>query len=182
MSNMHHTATKRRRHRRKRLDYRYWGAMGYWSPAEGAALLVGIDPNAVDDREFNEAAIFERFDKLRTHATRAAEVGSVPEKCSPLQFIDWAHRSHVRVPAALRSAVLKIAGKLKLDGRERDSILSLIISMAKAKYKYDPEDERSPATKAIQKDVELNGLEISDATVLKYLREGAGLLGRRKLQ
>ena len=140
---------------------------------------MGIDPSAVGDREFHEAAIFERFDKLRTHATRAAEVGSVPEKCSPSKFIDWAHRSHVRVPAALRSAVLKTAGRLKLDGRERDSILSLLISMAKAKYKYDPEEERSPATKAIQKDVERIGLEISDATVLKYLREGADLLKRR---
>lgn len=172
---MQPTRDRRRHQRRRRLDYGHWAAMAYWSAEEGAALLLKINPAAVSDPEFPHSAIFERFEKLEARAIRAHETSALPAKWPPIQFIDWAQRSGVSVPAILRAAVLKTTGKLQLDGRERVSVLALLISMAKAKYNYDPNDAKSSATKAIQNDVLLNGFNISDATVLKYLREGANL-------
>ncbi|MDE2362021.1 MAG: hypothetical protein KGM42_05020 [Hyphomicrobiales bacterium] len=68
--------------------------------------------------------------------------------------------------------------------RERESLLKLVIAVATKKYRYDPMATRSDAVSRIKRDLEDCGLSLDDATILKYLRQGAELLppkGKKEL-
>ena len=60
--------------------------------------------------------------------------------------------------------------------RERESLLKLVIIAAVKKYRYVPNAARSEAVGRIKRDLEDCGLSLDDATILKYLRQGADLL------
>jgi len=60
-----------------------------------------------------------------------------------------------------------------LGTRERDSLLKLVIGMAKGGYAYDPAALRSDRVPEIVADLERLGIPLSADTVRKYLREAA---------
>lgn len=76
----------------------------------------------------------------------------------------------------------KRASSDELGTRERETMLKLIIGLAKAVYGYDPAAKRGEAVKEIRGDFEKLGLSLSDDTIRKYLREGAELLPPQKNQ
>jgi len=63
-----------------------------------------------------------------------------------------------------------------LSSRERDTLLTLIIAMAKEGYKYNPGAAKNPAVPEIVADVQRVGLSISDQTVRDKLKEAVALL------
>ena len=65
-----------------------------------------------------------------------------------------------------------------LGTRERNTLLKLVIGMAKGGYGFDPRQSRNPATADIVGDLNRLGLDVSADTVLKWLRAGADLLPR----
>lgn len=68
------------------------------------------------------------------------------------------------------------AEKSAVAGKERDSVLKLIVGMAVKGYAYDPNALRSSAPGEIAGDLAELGLSIDPDTVRKWLKEGAGLL------
>lgn len=60
--------------------------------------------------------------------------------------------------------------------KEKDSLLKIIIGMAKVAYGYDQNEKRSPIPREIVEAVESQGLSIDPDTVRKWLKEGAELL------
>jgi regulator of replication initiation timing len=71
----------------------------------------------------------------------------------------------------------------ELSKKERNSLDKLILGMALAKYKWEPNADRHPASGKIADDLKclerdgLNlGLSLDEATVLKYLREAKEVL------
>jgi hypothetical protein len=64
----------------------------------------------------------------------------------------------------------------QLGGKERDSLLKLVIGMAIRGYGYDPKAGRSPTAKDIAGDLALVGLPLDEDTVRKYLFEAKELL------
>ena len=64
--------------------------------------------------------------------------------------------------------------------RERESLLKLFIVAAVRKYRFDPHATRSETVSRIKRDVEDCGLSLDDATILKYLRQGAELLSPKE--
>ena len=63
-----------------------------------------------------------------------------------------------------------------LLGKERESVLRLIIGMAVKGYGYDPTTTRSKMVAEITSDLTMAGVELTDDTVRKWLREAAELL------
>ena len=170
------TATRRARGRTERLDYRHWGLMSYWSLDDAAALLLKVDPVAVHDNQFREAAIFERFTKLQTLALRSFEMDELKERNSPTAILVWAHRKRIRIPRALRNAVDLTAEKLELGNRERNTLLKLVIGMAAKGYAYNPAAAKSSSIAKIESDLLLIGLPLGRETIRSHLQEGAKLL------
>jgi hypothetical protein len=60
-----------------------------------------------------------------------------------------------------------------LGSRERDSLLKLVIGMAVAGYKFDPEAAKNQATAEIASDLERLGMSMHSDTVRKWLGEAA---------
>jgi hypothetical protein len=63
-----------------------------------------------------------------------------------------------------------------LLGKERESVLRLIIGMAVKGYGYDPTTTRSKVVTEITSDLTKAGVELTDDTVRKWLRDAAELL------
>ena len=61
-------------------------------------------------------------------------------------------------------------------GKERTSVLKLIIGMAVRGYLYEPNAARNTATAEIQSDLENLGIPLDRDTILKWLREASELL------
>jgi hypothetical protein len=78
------------------------------------------------------------------------------------------------------SKLEKLAADHALDGpidtKERESLLKLVIGMAVKGYGYDYKASKSKTPKEIESDLNLLGLNLSDDTIRKYLKEAAALL------
>jgi hypothetical protein len=64
----------------------------------------------------------------------------------------------------------------RLDPRERESLLKLVIGMAIQGYSYDPHSKRSSTVSEIASDLHLKGISISEDTVRRHLANGKKLL------
>ena len=83
-----------------------------------------------------------------------------------------------KLQAELQGERAKSAATLPvpISERERESLLKLVIGMAKGGYGYDPKAPRSTTAKDVASDLLLNGVPLSEDTVRKYMREAANLL------
>ena len=63
-----------------------------------------------------------------------------------------------------------------ISERERESLLRLVIGMAKGGYGYGPKAPRSTTARDVASDLLLNGVPLHEDSVRKYLREAATLL------
>ncbi len=61
----------------------------------------------------------------------------------------------------------------ELATRERDTLYKLVIGMAMEGYRYNPRAARNDATAEIAADLAKHGIEVSDDTVRKWLRQAA---------
>jgi hypothetical protein len=68
------------------------------------------------------------------------------------------------------------AAERGLLGKERESVLRLIIGMAIGGYGYDPTATRSKVVAEITSDLTKAGVELNDDTVRKWLKAAAELL------
>jgi len=66
--------------------------------------------------------------------------------------------------------------KTTMTTRERETMLKLIIGMAIGRYDHDVNANKTETVSRILKDMEMLGLEISDETIRKYLKEAGGLV------
>lgn len=60
-----------------------------------------------------------------------------------------------------------------LGQRERDTLLKLVIGMAMKGYAYDPLAKKSPTPGEIESDLLKLGINVSDDTIRRYLKEAA---------
>lgn len=83
--------------------------------------------------------------------------------------------------AAVRVAAAAPAPERPM-GKERDSLLKLVIGMAVEGYKFDPGAGRSDVPGEITQDLERAGVPLDSDTVRKWLKEGAELLPPEALE
>lgn len=68
----------------------------------------------------------------------------------------------------------------ELSTRERDTLLKLVVGMAIEGYRYDPNAARNDAPGEIAGDLAKQGIELTDDTVRKWLKEAASTVLPRK--
>jgi hypothetical protein len=128
-------------------DFRFWCALEFWSLAEAAALLLGKDPRKVSPYRFNyvgrSSPFLRAFEDLMAKLTRAVTDGKLKKANRPSNIVDWAEHVGISVPEPL-SANLETSGGITIEGRERASMLKLILGMAKKHYAYDAGAAKSP--------------------------------------
>lgn len=111
------------------------------------------------------------------------------------EFAAWTQKIGLDVPEEMRKIAAApsslastnqstdtpiVAAEKPLGNRERDNLLRVVIGMAVAGYRYDTSAAKNPAFRDIMNDLERLGIEVSDDTVRKFLRDGSALLAGRK--
>ena len=193
-----------------RADPGHWARVAYWHPTEAAALSLGYDPKLVNSdtiKPYIEArSEAKAFDRQLMLISRAVDKGTLGQKFSPPDFVDWAARIKMELPRELRDAVAELAplpnapdievGQLRRENaqlkieltqcksankdphpRERTSLQIMVAVMAHTKYGFDPDAEKNPAIKKIVTDIELLDQSLHVDTVLTHLRNAFRDLG-----
>ena len=184
-------------------DYGYWAKMPYWTPAEAAALALGLCPEAMKRIDHAQAEAtppvvleYLRLRKLVWRSRKLEELRSIHGYIDPHGYLRWSERHGVGVPSELASAVRasresdaaaseasakqltslpKPSEAKPLMTRERDTLLKLIAGMALAGYGYDPKAAKSPTVKEIWDDLALRGILLDQDTIRSKLKEAARL-------
>lgn len=175
-------------------DYPHWARRKGYRINEMTALALGFEPYEIDSVADwcveTSSAVSERFFKVNQlvveyfpHATD--QLSSV----SPVKFCDWAQGLKIDLPVNLIAAINEIHGtsfkssnlskkqiKAGVEQRERQSLLSLVIGMAKMGYRYDPSKVRNDAVGEIQADLDSCGVGLDSKTIRSYLKEASALL------
>jgi hypothetical protein len=95
-----------------------------------------------------------------------------------ISWLEWARKHGLPVTLAEpeRIETKQPTQEKPLLTRERETALKLIIGMAIAGYRYDPDAARSEVTGDISRDLQKLGISLDQDTVRKWLREAAELL------
>lgn len=178
-------------------DFKYWSMISDLNLREAVCLTLGVSPKGFTDELLNQFA--RNFDSRSGSNTISLFVGRRYEllrrKFNPLGLDDliipmselksWVLEVELEVPEKFNEIILKnrtgvylnppSPKETRADRRELNSIAKLITTMAMEKYGYDPDRPRNPASSKIKSAAALAGLELSEDTILKYLKLGAAL-------
>lgn len=181
----------------------FFARAAYWKSEEAAALLLGRDPNHLNDKKIKEfrssSRIGNEFQNLTILLNRAYTVRQIFSPDRPEKYIRWAKRFKISVPAELEERLVEFGHDLSdpvdqeeqtpveatdrkpeagpsLSQRERTSLLKLVIGMAIRGYGFDPKSSRSGTAAEIAGDLHTSGLSLDADTVRKYLNEAKELL------
>jgi hypothetical protein len=178
-------------------DFGLWSKMPYWTVDEASALLLGENPDVLNDSSLNESNqdrdLLRIYRGVRVLTSRAVEMGYLDKRIDPHKFIKWARdRTQLRVSKELITAVEKLENNTKTDeitesveqtltDSERTSLLKLALGMAIKRYGYDPGKQKNDATgnnrDSIVSDLAQLGLDLNSDTVRKYLKEAEQRFG-----
>ena len=140
------------------------------------------------DRDFlrsRKAALYFCVGKI----PYAANLNNLENKEGRYIFINRPHyESYIKGLPIISSPksqekVLEFTDKQKeksLGARERETLLKIIIGMAKEQYDYDPNASKNLAAKQISDDLSLHCLSVSDDTIRKWLKQAAEYLPREE--
>jgi hypothetical protein len=141
--------------------------------------------NDVDFPADLEAAVVARGRQIGDWKSKYDELSSVYDallsqldKLLQQVQIDQEIKRNLQERTAQLEATLNAAPKpdFGLHGKERESVLRLIIGMAVAGYGYDPRATRSKEVSEIASDLTRAGVPLTDDTVRKWLKAAAELL------
>jgi hypothetical protein len=96
-----------------RADFSHWLNMDAWTLDEAVALSLGRDPSRISWIEDVApytliSPVAKEFEKRRGLLNRAREAGVLAEMMSPDDFLNWARKRNLVLPAELRNAQLAI--------------------------------------------------------------------------
>ncbi|MEE9376347.1 MAG: hypothetical protein V3V04_08415 [Rhizobiaceae bacterium] len=180
-------------------DYKYWVRVDRWTIDEATALSIGFNPisnievpsensNLYDEapkyyqkRRRLVAGRFFQKDEFRGIVLEDTIIGDV----TPDDFCCWAMEIDLEVPKKLYNSLIEYqkkivqraehspqeAEKSSLEKRERASLFTLLAGLAIGGYGYNPTSVRSEVPKEIRSDLNKIGLDLSEDTIRKYLRE-----------
>lgn len=171
-----------------RADFRYWSQMPEFTLNEALLLSLGIEPKHFSDDEIEKlqsemergANLWKPMEYLlarRKQMARQFPTYGRGRKISPLELFAWIEQVELDVHPEFNSKYLTARPQkapeletVRLDHREKTSMLQLIVTMAVGGYGYEPGKPRSQTPKEIENDAAELGIEVSAETVRKYLR------------
>lgn len=178
-------------------DFDHWSKMASWTPDEATALSLGKAPEVVNWEKIkphvSESPFADQYVKRRNLVLRAGDAEELGASMSPGEFVAWAERRAIAVPAELKDAVRsaqqdvedweslkterdalkeKVANMEKgkpFGNRERNILYKIILGMAKKKYRYDNDAKRQHASVAIAEDRKEYELSVGAQTIREHL-------------
>lgn len=94
-------------------DFTYWAKMATWNLWEGAAVLVGINPNVAREESklrnsVNRQALI-KYKGIHELAHRALSHGELGyPRSPPSQWLDWARKRDLPIPTKLEAEVARL--------------------------------------------------------------------------
>jgi len=119
-------------------DFVYWAKMDLWTLREGAAVLVGINPNLTRDdaklRSSLKKEAFVRYEGIYELACRSY-VHLDHDGAEPAEWLDWARKINLPIPPQLETEVerLRSAVQSKASDDREARIKQLEAYVAKLK-------------------------------------------------
>lgn len=166
-----------------------WAQEQLWTFVEAAHLLAGEFPPPRDVlssgaseavkswyREIKDAADLGAFKWVEQ---RINYIGN--RRVKPTDCIAWARTRGKALPPELASLVPQPADTSRLNPKDKESLMTLVITMALAGYKYDPRAKKSEVVGEIVSDAARCGLTITDDTVRKWLKKSSELVSEQTL-
>lgn len=130
-------------------------------------------------RELRDAVALRRLESLPSTNSKYENPRVEPAKC-----VAWARSRNQKLPKFLDrfETPTPKAHAADLNPKDKTSLLALVIAMAIHGYEYDPREKRGEKVKEILGDVAYCGLEMTDDTVRKWLKEAAKLVDAETLE
>lgn len=177
-------------------DFEYWSRMPLHSVSELTCLSVGIEPAEYPNKKLMDLCqsndrpkfwspqqfLLLRYEQLKRKFDRYNHNGTV----LPRDFIDWAEQFEFEVHPGFFAPLKRLhlredsaasaISERKQDKREVDSVAQLLTALAIDQLGYVPGQARSPIPKEIGEMVASLGMTITEETIRKYLRIGAGFI------
>ncbi len=164
-------------------NFRVWCGLNSWTVDEATALLLQKAPEVVSwplVHQIKNSPFATQYERLRQQMLRAQADGKFKDRDRPEAFIKWALEAGLDVPAELDAQSAAMSTTDAMSTKARASMLKLILGMAMKKYGYNPESNKSPATKAITDDLSDYELKLDEDTVRKYLKEAQGFFDQSR--
>ena len=90
--------------------YDHWSKAAYWSADEAAALLVARNPSELTretaEKSREQSSVLRSFLAVRDLIERSLKAGQIDEKKEPNNYVEWAKRNGINIPAGLEEAVV----------------------------------------------------------------------------
>jgi hypothetical protein len=103
-----------------KADLDYWSKTAYWTLEEATALTFGKNPrkvswNTLKDHQFfyDVSPFVQKYWDIRELAIRANAVKQLSDPCLPREYLTWAQRNKIDVPAELIE---------KIEAHEADNV------------------------------------------------------------
>lgn len=181
-----------------KADFVYWSQSPYFTLQEAVLLSLGVEPSSIsegtveklaakDDEEQQKLwAPLKYLLRRREHMQRQFRRGSSRVQISPKELFAWFDVVQLEVHPDFKSMYLETLASStnpervapKADKREIDTICQLFAAMAIEYYGYDPDGARSPVPREIVELAASMGISVTDDTVRKHLRRGAGFISK----
>jgi hypothetical protein len=186
------------------VGYGWWLQYALWPLDDAVLLLCEIDPKAerasllkeafkrdTEPNDEGDREVYATYRKAES-AIHASVLVCEDNEVRPLEFLRWARRHRFPLPEELAAFLISKdkkpqaargeKGEKPLTESERNSLLKMILGMARAKYGYDSKRPRNPATggsrDSIYEDLQKYELDVSVDTIHKYLKEVSDKFGK----
>lgn len=177
---------------RKQEYSTWWHDHPLWTLSEAALLLTNFYPSALGPlapKDIDRLGPATR--RVYAHLHSDLIEGRLPSCKSefvnePLvrggDVVSWAIRKGFDIPAEVRelaeTSKPEEGQDAKMNTKEKDSLLKLVLAMAVRKYGYDPNALKNDAIKKIGADLDKEELKLDDDTIRKWLKEAADRFAR----
>ena len=177
-------------------NWREWAMREYWESLEFARLACGVSG---DPMYMLDSALGNRVQEVVLIAERSLAAKSLRFHASPREWLQWAKQKEIEVPGELQEAVsahtplpplsmTNAESALAVDAsaqiledvhpKERNTMLRLLGGLVMTGHGLDLSRPWA-AAREIVKDLSAKNIQVSEHTVVKYLKEAAVLLGIR---
>lgn len=131
------------------IDAEFWVNMPGWTIAEGAALLLDIDPDEPPEPSAERDSLGWKYHRLLRTLVRAGMMEELPEYMAPKSFLLWASSNKLVVPQDLETMVRK--GKTYRNWRTRYAGLrrerdKLLLKVAELEQRTEEPNSRAKAS------------------------------------
>lgn len=178
-----------------------WTAYAAWSTEEAVALSLGKEPRVVNIESLKRkvgklsSPFKSNYEQRKQLVLRAIAAGDLKEPMSPSSFLEWAHNNSLCLPPKLVELVRpnltmwkdrcqKLEDELQslrsqldktkfreLSTREEHTLQKMVLTMALAKFGYDPKKRNGAAKMIASFSKEYEGLSFCEGTAKNWLDE-----------